>query len=191
MQKCRLNSGQMPLAQLSNFVPGIQAPASPMTPIRAICRPANPVQEFIMTEHSLWRFSRALHRAINERQPEDLEALIDEDVDWAVYGPIDMFPFLGARRGKAAVLDVVSQIAENVRVHRFDRESIMLGVDSASSMMRYSLTALDSNKPISLRLAHFAQFKAGRLLSIRVLVDTFDLVEQALGRPIHLPRIAS
>ena len=57
-------------------------------------------------------------------------------------------------------------------------------------MMRYSLTALDSNKPISLRLAHFAQFKAGRLLSIRVLVDTFDLVEQALGRPIHLPRIA-
>jgi ketosteroid isomerase-like protein len=144
-----------------------------------------------MTEHSLWRFSRALHRAINERQTEDLEPLIDVYVDWTVYGPIDMFPFLGARHGKAAVLEVVRQIAENVRVHRFDRESIMLGVDSASSMMRYSLTALDSNKPISLRLAHFAQFKAGRLLSIRVLVDTFDLVEQALGRPIHLPRIAS
>ena len=122
-----------------------------------------------MTEHSLWRFSRALHRAINERQPEDLETLIDEEVDWAVYGPIDMFPFLGARRGKAAVLEVIRQIAENVRVHRFDRESIMLGVDSASSMIRYSLTALNSNKPISLRVAHFAQFKAGRLLSIRVL----------------------
>jgi ketosteroid isomerase-like protein len=144
-----------------------------------------------MTEHSLWRFSRAFHRAVNERQPEDLEALIDEDVDWAVYGPIDMFPFLGARRGKDAVLEVIRQIAENVRVRRFDRESIMLGVDSASSMMRYSLTALDSNKPISLRVAHFAQFRAGRLLSIRVLIDTFDLVEQALGRPIHLPPIAS
>ena len=143
-----------------------------------------------MTEHSLWRFSRALHRAINERQPEELEALIDEEVDWAVYGPIDMFPFLGARRGKDAVLVVIRQIAENIRVHRFDRESIMLGVDSASSMMRYSLTALDSNKPISLRLAQFAQFKAGKLVSIRILVDTFDLVEQALGHPIHLPRIA-
>jgi hypothetical protein len=57
--------------------------------------------------------------------------------------------------------------------------------------MRYSLTALDTNKPISLRLAQFAQFKAGRLASVRVLVDTFDLVEQALGRPIHLPQIAS
>jgi ketosteroid isomerase-like protein len=145
----------------------------------------------MMTEHSLWRFSRALHRAINERQHEDLEALIDDEVDWAIYGPIDMFPFLGARRGKAAVLEVIRQIADNVRVHRFDRESIMLGVDSASSMIRYSLTALDANKPISLRLAHFAQFKAGRLVNIRVLVDTFDLVEQTLGRPIHLPKMAS
>jgi ketosteroid isomerase-like protein len=144
-----------------------------------------------MTEHSLWSFSRALHRALNERRTEELEALIDEDVDWAIYGPIDMFPFLGARRGKEAVLEVCRQIADNVRVHRFDRETIMLGVDSAASMLRYSLTALDSNKPISLRLAHFAQFKAGRLLSIRVLVDTFDLVEQALGRAINLPKLGS
>ncbi|MDP1866943.1 MAG: nuclear transport factor 2 family protein [Bradyrhizobium sp.] len=144
-----------------------------------------------MTEHSLWRFSRALHRAINERRFEDIEALIDDEVDWAIYGPIDMFPFLGARRGREAVIEVIRQIAANVRVHRFDRESIMLGEESASSMLRYSLTAMDSNKPISLRIAHFAQFKADKLFSIRVLVDTFDLVEQALGRPIHLPKMAS
>ena len=95
-----------------------------------------------MTEHSLWRFSRAMHRAINERRYEDVEALIDDEVDWAIYGPIDMFPFLGARRGREAVIEVIKQIAHNVRVHRFDRESIMLGVDSASSMIRFSLTAL-------------------------------------------------
>ena len=53
-------------------------------------------------------------------------------------------------------------------------------------MMRYSLTALDSNKPISLRIAHFAQFRAGRLTNFRVLVDTFDLVEQTVG---STPRI--
>jgi ketosteroid isomerase-like protein len=102
-----------------------------------------------------------------------------------------MFPFLGARRGKEAVLEVVKQIAENFRVHRFDRETVLLGVDSAASMLRYSLTSLESNKPISLRLAHFAQFKAGRLKSIRVILDTFDLVEQALGRSIHLPKMTS
>ena len=144
-----------------------------------------------MTEHSLWRFSRAMHAAINERQLQDLEPLIDEDVEWAIFGPVDMFPFLGARQGKAAVMDVCRQLADNVRVHRFDREQVMLGVDSAASMLRYSLTAVDCNKPISLRLAHFAQFRSGRLSRIRVLIDSFDLVEQALGRPINLPRIAS
>lgn len=143
-----------------------------------------------MTEHSLWRFSRAFHRAINERQLQDVDALLDEDVEWSIYGPVDLFPFLGSRRGKAAVLDVIRQIADNFRVHRFDREHTMLGVESAASMMRYSLTALDSNKPVSLRIAHFAQFKAGRLSHLRVLIDTFDLVEQTVGYPIHLPRIA-
>jgi ketosteroid isomerase-like protein len=144
-----------------------------------------------MTEHSLWRFSRALHCAINERQLQDIEPLIDEDVEWSIFGPIDMFPFLGSRHGKAAVMDVIRQIAGSVRIHRFDREQIMLGVDSAASMLRFSLTALDTNKPISLRVAHFAQFKAGRLRNLRVLLDSFDLVEQALGRPIQLPRMSS
>jgi ketosteroid isomerase-like protein len=142
-----------------------------------------------MTEHSLWRFSRALHRAINDRQFDDLETLIDEDVDWSIYGPIDMFPFLGARRGKEAVMAVIRQIAENFSVRRFDRGTVMLGVDSAASMLRYSLTSLESNKPISLRLAHFAQFRHGRLRSMRALLDSFDLVEQALGQSIHLPRM--
>ena len=105
-----------------------------------------------MTEHSLWRFSRALHRAINDRQLDDISLLIDEDVDWAIFGPIDMFPFLGARRGKAAVMEVIRQIADNISVHRFDRETVMLGVDSASSMLRYSFTSLESGKPISLLL---------------------------------------
>jgi ketosteroid isomerase-like protein len=144
-----------------------------------------------MTEHGLWRFSRAFHRAINERQIEDVAELIDDEVEWAIYGPIDMFPFLGARRGKAAVLEVIRQIAEHFRVHRFEREQVLLGVDTAASMLRFSLTSLESNKPIALRLAHFAQFKAGRLSRLRVLLDTFDLVEQTLGHPIHLPRITA
>jgi ketosteroid isomerase-like protein len=139
-----------------------------------------------MAEHSLWHFSRALHRAINEGQHKDLENRIDEDVDWVIYGPIELFPFFGARRGKTAVLEVCRQISENVRVHHFDRESIMLGEDTAASMIRYSLTALDSNKPINLRLAHFAQFKEGRLLNLRVLLDTHELVTQMLGGPMCL-----
>src|SRR5260370_22629992 len=100
-----------------------------------------------------------------------------------------MFPFRGAPRGKEAVLEVIRQIADNIRIHRFDRETVMLGVDSAASMLRYSLTLLDSSKPISMRLPHFAQFKAGRLSRIPVLLATLRLVEHAARRPLHLPTI--
>jgi ketosteroid isomerase-like protein len=143
-----------------------------------------------MTEHSLWRFSRAFHRALTERQTDQLESVLDDSIDWAIYGPIDMFAFFGARRGKRAVIDVVREMSGLVQLHRFDRESIMLGEDTAASLMRYSLTPAKSPNPISVRVAHFAQFRAGRLTNMRAVVDTFDLVEQVLGRQIHLPQIA-
>ena len=143
-----------------------------------------------MTEHSLWRFSRAIHYALNERQTDQLEDMLDDNVDWAIYGPIDMFSFLGARRGKTAVVEVIKQIADAVSLQRFDRESIMLGEETAASLMRYSVTPANTSKPISVRLAHFAQFKAGRLINLRAVMDTFDLVEQTLGRQIQLPKIA-
>ncbi|MCW5703639.1 MAG: nuclear transport factor 2 family protein [Bradyrhizobium sp.] len=142
-----------------------------------------------MTEHSLWRFSRALHRAINERQFSEIEPLIDEDVDWTIHGPVEFFHCFGARRGRSAVMEVIRQIAERVRVHRFDREAIMLGPDQASSMLHYSLTALDTNKPVRVRLAHFARFKEGRLSSIRIMIDCCELVEQAVYPP-HMRMVA-
>jgi ketosteroid isomerase-like protein len=144
-----------------------------------------------MTEHSLWRLSRALHRAINERHFDALAELLDDDVDWAIYGPVDMFPFLGARLGKEAVLEAVRQIADNVHIRRIERETLMLDETSAATMVRCAMTAQDSDKPITARLAQFLQFRAGKLARLRILIDTFDLVEQTLGRPIHLPRIGS
>ena len=144
-----------------------------------------------MTEHSLWRFSRALHRAINERQYADIEGLIDEDVDWAIFGPIDMFPFFGARRGKSAVLQVIRQIAENVRVHRFDRESVMLargvgGVDDALFADRARCQQAD--QPAA---GAFRQVQGRAARQHPRPRRYFDLVEQALGHHIHLPRFAS
>jgi len=143
-----------------------------------------------MTEHSLWRFSRAFHRALNERQTDHLESILDENIDWAIYGPIDMFAFLGPRQGKRAVIDVIREISDIVNLHRFEQESVMLSENSAASLLRYSLTPTASGHPISIRIAVFATFHANRLTSLRAVIDTFDLVEQALGRQIHLPKIA-
>lgn len=143
----------------------------------------------IHDDHCLWGFSRAFHRAISDGELQCLGDLLDEDVDWAIFGPVDMLPFLGARFGKAAVLDTCRWISDSIRINRFERESILLGRDSGASMIRYSLTTRDSDRLLSVRLAHFAHFRAGRLIRLRAVIDSFDLVEQLLGSPIHLPRV--
>lgn len=143
-----------------------------------------------MAEHSLWAFARALRQAVEDRETDHIAALLDDEVDWAIFGPIDMFPFLGARRGKEAVIDVLLQIADNFRINKFDREVTVLGDDTASTLVKCSLTANDNEKSISLRLANFARFSKGRLAKLRVVMDTFDLVEQTLGHPINLPSIS-
>ena len=94
------------------------------------------------------------------------------------------------KNGKRAVIEVILGIADAISVHRFDRESILLGENSAAALVRYSLTPANSNTPISVRMAYFTQFKGGKLTSLRAVIDTFDLVEQTLGRQIHLPKIA-
>ena len=57
---------------------------------------------------------------------------------------------------------------------------VMDSWDQAASMLRYSLTVLDTNKPVRVRLVHFAQFRDDRLVSIRIMVDSHELVEQAI-----------
>jgi hypothetical protein len=144
-----------------------------------------------MAEHMLWAFARALRQAIDDRETDHIAALLDDDVDWAIFGPIDMFPFLGARQGKEAVIDVLMQIADNFRLNRFDRELTVLGEECASTLVKCSLTANDNDKPISLRLANFVRFSQGRLAKLRVVMDTFDLVEQVLGHSINLPAVTA
>jgi hypothetical protein len=144
-----------------------------------------------MAEHSLWAFARALRQAIDDRETHHIAAMLDDDIDWAIYGPIDIFPFLGARQGKEAVIDVLMQIADNFRLNKFDREMTVLGEDTASTLVKCSLTANDNDKSISLRLSNFVRFSKGRLAKFRVVMDTFDLVEQTLGHPINLPEAAN
>jgi hypothetical protein len=132
-----------------------------------------------------------LHRAINERQFTDVEPLIDEDIDWTIHGPVDLFPFLGSRHGKAAVMEVLRQIADKVGCTVLIASRSCWEWNRRPSMLRYSLTVLDTNKPIKLRLAHFAQFREGKLSSLRILIDTYELVEQAFGMPLRKRQLAS
>lgn len=142
-----------------------------------------------MSGHPLWTFAHALRKGLVSQDSTEIAPILHDEVDWAIFGPIDMFPYLGARQGKEAALDSISQIVDNFRVHKIKQEDVMLGDEQASALLRCSLNSNDTNRPISLRIAAFLRFKDGKVASLRAVIDTFDLVEQALGRQIHLPAL--
>jgi hypothetical protein len=143
-----------------------------------------------MSDHPMRGFARAFCDALSAREPNRIAPLIHDDIEWTVFGPVDLFPFFGHRKGKAAVLAMSERIAESLQLQGCEMEHTLTDGDHAASMIRVSARDLRSARTLSLRLALFAQFSGGKLVTLRAVFDTFDAVEQALGRHIDLSAVA-
>jgi ketosteroid isomerase-like protein len=69
-----------------------------------------------MTSPSIRPIVEAFYKASAERDIDRVMSLVADDVDWLVQGPVDIFAFLGQRRGKAAVLDGFAEIARKLDI---------------------------------------------------------------------------
>ncbi len=143
-----------------------------------------------MSDHPMRGFVRAFCDALSAREPARIAPLIHDDIDWTVFGPVDLLPFFGHRKGQAAVLSMLGRIAENLQLRGCDMERALTDGDHAAIMMRVIARDLRSSRTLSLRLALFAQFSGDKLTVLRAVFDTFDAAEQALGRHIDLSAAA-
>lgn len=133
---------------------------------------------------------RAFSDALASRDPGRVAPFIDDAIDWTVYGPVDLFPFFGPRRGKAAVVAMCGQASAHLQFIRCEKEDSLIDGDDVAGLVR--LIAIDrrSGRTLSLRFAYFAHFRDSRLATFRALLDSFDAAEQALGREISLSAVA-
>jgi hypothetical protein len=63
-------------------------------------------------------------------------------------------------------------------------ESIVVDGDQAAMLSRQSSRRTADGAAISYRVANFMRFLDGKLVQNLSLIDTFDAVEQVLGRPL-------
>lgn len=143
-----------------------------------------------MSDHPMRGFCRAFCDALALGEPARIALLLDDNVDWTVFGPVDLFPFFGHCRGKLAVVAMLDRTQPWLRLSGCETERTLTDGDHAASMMRVSLRDLRSGRTLSLRLALFAQFVGSRLTTLRAVFDSFDAAEQALGRQIDLSAVA-
>ncbi len=135
-----------------------------------------------MTEDATRAVVNELYDAYERRDFDRVAALIHEDIDWVIYGPIEVFPFAGARQGRNAVLEALGKIAEQYTVERYQREIVIVDGDRAAVMSDVSFKQRATGRTLRFRIANFLRFRDGRLIEFREFANTFDVVEQALGR---------
>jgi len=143
-----------------------------------------------MSENAMRGVVRAFCDALSLRAPELFSAVLDDEIEWTLYGPVDLFPFFGQHRGKKAVMAMFGEVSAHLSLIRAEKETVLVDGDAAAGLVRLNAVDTRTGRSLSLRLALFAQFRAGKLISMKALFDSFDAVEQALGRHIDLTDVA-
>ncbi len=114
--------------------------------------------------------------------PQRLDAVLHEDVVWHVPGPADQFDLFGLRRGKAAVIELITRIVPCFHILvGFEMEQILVNGERVASFGRICSHQRESGRSIRFAYAHFLKFEGGRLLKFRAIIDTFDAAEQMSG----------
>lgn len=126
----------------------------------------------------------AFYKASADRDVQRVMSFIDDKVEWILQGPIDVFAFFGMRRGKAAVLEGYREIADKLEVVGYEVEALLVDGDRAAAMIRLTSIVRATGRRMSVRTTQFSRWRDGKIVDMRAVCDTYDLVEQTLGVPL-------
>src|SRR5882724_3974616 len=127
---------------------------------------------------------RAFYEAIASRDPDRIGQFLDDDVDWMIIGPVELLPYCGPHRGKAAVLELYrTEIPEGKKVTGVFQDYLLVDGDNVAAYSRLTGIHRRSGRVISYRIANFLRFRDNKVVEFRGMIDSLDAAEQMLGRP--------
>ena len=127
------------------------------------------------------------YKAFAERDMDAIAGFLADDVVWTISGPVDLLPFCGQRTGKAAVMKLLERdIPEFLAKRRFVPNAMLMDGDRAAVLGRLLATKRQGGHAISYRTAHFMRFRDDKVIEYVSIIDSFDAVEQMIGRPLDV-----
>jgi ketosteroid isomerase-like protein len=118
-------------------------------------------------------FKRGDHERLVERY--------DDDIDWALYAPMLVFPFAGRRRGKTDVLASLLGVYQRFTIAKYEVPIILADGDRAASIAEIEVVMRSTGRSVTSQLASFSRFRGGKMIEYRGYTDSFDAAEQVLG----------
>lgn len=108
----------------------------------------------------------------------------DDDVTMTSYAPVDVFPYLGRKRGKAALAEALRTIRTEYDYLTYQPVFMVTESDDDAVIVLARLRQRASGRVIQLFVADFLRLRQDRIVELRQFMDSFDAVQQVLGREI-------
>ena len=111
-------------------------------------------------------------------------ACCTEDVSTLAYLPVELFPHLGPRQGKAAVAELLRHQMARYSRRSFEITFLIATGEAAAAILEVSLTKRADGRVIRLTVGNFFTFRRGLIAEMRAFLDTVDAIEQLTGRDV-------
>ena len=117
----------------------------------------------------------------------DVEAALahcGDDIEFLANAPVDILPHMGHHRGKAAMREMWTTIHRRYSGMRYEVPILVAEDDKVAANIRVFFRKSSNDRIVQFDIAAFYTFRDGRIVQIREVLDTFDLVQQVLERDV-------
>jgi uncharacterized protein len=111
-------------------------------------------------------------------------ACCDDDFDSITHAPIELFPHLGHKHGKAWVAEMIRIQQQRYSSRKYEIRFLAIDGDNVATIQQITVRKGNDNRVLQLDVAEFFTFRGGRILTHRSFFDSFDLVQQLLGQDL-------
>jgi ketosteroid isomerase-like protein len=119
------------------------------------------------------------YQALARRDLTALLEFLDDDVEWKFLGPVEIFPFCGSRRGKAAVIDHFTLLMPVLfSIRRIEPDDLVIDGERAATFSKLTAVERGTGRILTFHCAHFVTFRDGKVVSMQAIADTFGLIDQ-------------
>lgn len=108
----------------------------------------------------------------------------DDAVSSLTYAPVEIFPHLGFKQGKDWIADTIRIQEQYYSSRRYTLEFIVAKATRAATLVQTTLIKRNDKRVILVNVGEFFTLRAGRIVEHHAMFDSFDLVQQLLGRDL-------
>ena len=112
------------------------------------------------------------------------QACCDDEYDSITHAPVELFPHLGHKHGKDWVAEAIRLQQKRYSSRKYELKFIAVDGDKVATMQFVSLRKRKDDRVVHLEIAEFFTLRGGRIVSHRSFFDSFDFVQQLLGRDL-------